>query len=99
MPTYHYACEKCGHEFEIDQKISDPPKKRCPECRCKVFRVIHPVGHILKGSGFYKTDYRTEDFSKKELAEKESSKPSIKSSPDSDSSKKDKVSKKTAKED
>lgn len=73
MPTYHYACEKCGHEFEIQQSISDPPRKRCPECRGKVYRVIHPVGHILKGSGFYRTDYRNEDFSKKELAEKKSS--------------------------
>ena len=35
----------------------------------KVFRVIHPVGHILKGSGFYRTDYRGDDYSKKKLAE------------------------------
>ncbi|HSG27999.1 MAG TPA: FmdB family zinc ribbon protein [Candidatus Krumholzibacterium sp.] len=75
MPTYHYECEKCGHEFEIDQSITDEPRKRCPECRGKVFRVIHPVGHILKGSGFYATDYRSEDFSKKELAEKKSDSP------------------------
>lgn len=72
MPTYHYACERCGNEFEIDQKISEPPRKRCPWCRGKVYRVIHPVGHILRGSGFYRTDYRDEDFSKKELAEKKS---------------------------
>lgn len=70
MPTYHYACENCENEFELEQKISDKPRKRCPACRGKVFRVIHPVGHILKGSGFYKTDYRSEDFSKRELAEK-----------------------------
>ncbi|MBN1164204.1 MAG: zinc ribbon domain-containing protein [Candidatus Krumholzibacteriota bacterium] len=77
MPTYHYACENCHHEFELDQKISDPPRKRCPRCRGKVYRVIHPVGHILKGSGFYKTDYRDEDFNKKELAEKEISSPAM----------------------
>jgi len=70
MPTYHYACEKCGYEFEIFQNITDPPRKRCPECRGKVFRVIHPVGHILKGSGFYRTDYRDEDYSKIEKSEK-----------------------------
>lgn len=74
MPTYHYSCERCGHEFEIFQNISDPPRKRCPRCRGKVFRVIHPVGHILKGSGFYRTDYRSEDFSKRELSEKKSAK-------------------------
>ncbi len=74
MPTYHYSCEKCGYEFEIEQKITDPPRKRCPKCRGSVYRVIHPVGHILKGSGFYATDYRSEDFKKKEMAEKSSKK-------------------------
>lgn len=58
MPTYTYECERCEKRFEIDQRITDPPRKRCPSCRGKVFRVIHPVGHILKGSGFYATDYR-----------------------------------------
>lgn len=71
MPTYHYACDKCGNEFEVFQNISDTPKKRCPKCGGKIYRVIHPVNHILKGSGFYKTDYRDEDFSKKEKEEKE----------------------------
>lgn len=74
MPTYHYKCEKCGYEFEIEQKISDAPRKRCPKCRGKVFRVIHPVGHILKGSGFYATDYRKEDYKKKKATEKDDNK-------------------------
>jgi putative FmdB family regulatory protein len=69
MPTYTYECEKCSNIFEIEQKITDPPRKRCPECRGKVFRVIHPVGHILRGSGFYRTDYRGDDYSKSKLAE------------------------------
>ena len=72
MPTYTYECEKCSHVFEIDQKITDPPRKRCPDCRGKVFRVIHPVGHILKGSGFYRTDYRGDDYSRSKLAEEKS---------------------------
>lgn len=70
MPTYHYSCEKCGYEFEIEQKITAPPRKRCPKCRGDIYRVIHPVGHILKGSGFYRTDYRSEEFKEKEKAEK-----------------------------
>ncbi len=70
MPTYHYECEKCGHEFEMDQKITDAPRKICPKCRGKVFRVIQAVAHILKGSGFYTTDYRSEDFKQKEKADK-----------------------------
>ena len=70
MPTYHYSCDRCKHEFEIDQRITDPPRKRCPKCRGSVYRVIHPVGHILKGSGFYATDYRKEDFEKRRMEEK-----------------------------
>lgn len=65
MVTYRYACEKCGLEFDFDQRITDPPKKRCPKCRGSVYRVIQAVGHILKGSGFYTTDYRTKDFKKR----------------------------------
>ena len=91
MPTYHYACEKCEHEFEIEQKISDPPRKRCPKCRGAIYRVIYPVGHILKGSGFYKTDYRKEDYKAKELAEKKSDSPP-------EEKKKEKTEKKTVKE-
>jgi putative FmdB family regulatory protein len=75
MPTYHYSCERCGHEFEVFQRITDPPRKRCPKCRGSVYRVIYPVGHILKGSGFYKTDYRTEDFKRREKAENASAAP------------------------
>ena len=71
MPTYHYSCERCGYEFEIEQRITDPPRKRCTRCRGSVYRVIHPVGHILKGEGFYATDYRSDDFKKRELSEKE----------------------------
>ena len=70
MVTYRYSCEKCGYEFDFDQRITDPPRRRCPKCRGGVYRVIHPVGHILKGSGFYATDYRTQDFKKKETEEK-----------------------------
>jgi len=69
MVTYRYSCEKCGYEFDFDQRITDPPKKRCPKCQGTVYRVIQAVGHILKGSGFYRTDYRNKDFKKKEKEE------------------------------
>lgn len=58
MPTYTYRCQKCGEEFERIQSMSDEPVKRCPTCKGKVQRVFHPVGIVLKGSGFHKTDYR-----------------------------------------
>jgi putative FmdB family regulatory protein len=59
MPTYTYRCQKCGHEFERFQSMSDEPVKRCERCRGKVQRVFHPVGIVLKGPGFYKTDHRS----------------------------------------
>ena len=35
MPVYEYACEKCGHEFEASQRITDEPIKVCPKCRAR----------------------------------------------------------------
>jgi len=56
MPTYQYACQICGHQFEIRQRFSEDPLTECPECRGRIRRIISPVGIIFKGSGFYITD-------------------------------------------
>lgn len=56
MPIYEYRCEKCG-DFELTQRISDPPVQRCPKCRRKVRRLISSTSFQLKGSGWYVTDY------------------------------------------
>jgi putative FmdB family regulatory protein len=65
MPRYDYECTKCGHSFELEQKISDRPRERCPKCRGKIIRVISGGGGvILKGNGFYSTDYRSESYKK-----------------------------------
>lgn len=80
MPTYEYICQKCGHEFEQFQSISDPPLKVCPREACalkrwgkgKVRRAISGgAGLLFKGSGFYITDYRSESY--KQAARKETS--------------------------
>jgi putative FmdB family regulatory protein len=71
MPTYEYLCSKCGHRFELFQRITDPPRKRCPECRGSVRRLIGPgAGLLFKGDGFYVTDYRSKDYQDKAKAEK-----------------------------
>jgi putative FmdB family regulatory protein len=71
MPTYDYYCTSCAHEFELVQRMSDPPRKRCPRCGRKVERRIGAgSGVIFKGSGFYSTDYRSSDYKAKEKAEK-----------------------------
>ena len=58
MPTYAYRCADCGHQFEQNQRFSDPPLTDCPACDGAVRRVIQPVGVVFKGSGWYITDSR-----------------------------------------
>lgn len=58
MPIYEYTCHGCGHDVEIWQKISEKPKKACPDCGArKLERVISATSFHLKGSGWYVTDY------------------------------------------
>jgi putative FmdB family regulatory protein len=80
MPTYEYACDKCGHQFEQFQSMKDSAFTVCPKEHCarktwgrgKVKRVLGSgAGLIFKGSGFYITDYRSENY--KAAAKKESS--------------------------
>jgi putative FmdB family regulatory protein len=74
MPTYEYECQKCGHFFEVFQSIKDEPLKRCPNCRGKLKRVVGAGANIIfKGSGFYQTDYRSENYKKGQKAEKSAS--------------------------
>ena len=58
MPIYGYRCTSCGHEFEIQQRMSDDPLKICPKCQGKLTKMLYPAGVIFKGSGFYSTDYK-----------------------------------------
>jgi putative FmdB family regulatory protein len=60
MPIYTYQCDNCGVRFERQQKFSEVPLTRCPECSKKSLRKIYtPVGIVFKGSGFYSTDHRS----------------------------------------
>ena len=58
MPTYGYRCGSCGHEFEIQQRITDQPLATCPKCGGKLSKMLYPAGIIFKGSGYYTTDYK-----------------------------------------
>lgn len=90
MPTYHYRCSNCSHEFEEFQRISDDPLISCPACKDKALKRIigSGAGLIFKGSGFYLTDYKktnsspsvsnepkTENQPKKEVKPEAPSKP------------------------
>ncbi len=74
MPTYDYECDACDHAFELFQSISEPLKKKCPECgRMKLRRLFGTGAALLfKGSGFYQTDYRSESYKSGAKADKKS---------------------------
>ncbi len=57
MPVYEYECTKCNKQFEIMQKISDDPLTRCRECGGNLKKLITNTSFVLKGSGWYVTDY------------------------------------------
>ena len=63
MPTYEYACQKCGHEFEQFQSMRDEPLTKCPKCKKAGLKrlVGGGAGLIFKGTGFYKNDSRKKD--------------------------------------
>src|SRR6266508_4497422 len=63
MPTYEYACTKCGQHVEVFQRISEPPLTTCGVCGGKLRKVFHPAGIVFKGSGFYATDSRSKSAS------------------------------------
>jgi len=70
MPLYEYRCEKCNKTFEAFQKIYEKPITICRFCTGKVQRVISTPGIIFKGTGWYVTDYPSNDRKKAMEAEK-----------------------------
>lgn len=60
MPTYEYACTKCGHEMESFHSMNDKPLTQCPSCKRRALKrkVGGGAGLIFKGTGFYITDYK-----------------------------------------
>jgi putative FmdB family regulatory protein len=78
MPTYEYVCVDCANRFEVFQRIGDASPSLCDVCGGALRKVFHPIGVVLKGSGFYKTEARSaskEASSKKEQATKKASEP------------------------
>jgi putative FmdB family regulatory protein len=82
VPTYEYACTKCGQHVEVFQHVSDEPLKICGVCGGPLRKVFHPAGILFKGSGFYSTDNRSKpsggDGSKKGSETSSEKKPSEK---------------------
>ncbi|RMH10378.1 MAG: zinc ribbon domain-containing protein [Planctomycetota bacterium] len=66
MPTYEYRCTNCQHRFELFQSMSEPVKRKCPECGKNALERLIGTGAavLFKGSGFFQTDYRSESYKK-----------------------------------
>jgi len=71
MPIYEYKCKKCGYRFEKTRRITAAPIRRCPKCRGQVSRLLSSTTFILKGSGWYATDYTRKGKGKKTDTDKE----------------------------
>jgi putative FmdB family regulatory protein len=70
VPTYEYECSKCRRTFEIRQRISEPALTIHDGCGGEVRRLLSPAPFILKGEGWYVTDYPSEARKKAKEAEK-----------------------------
>lgn len=74
MPVYEYECPNCGKQYEVVQKFSDEPLSRCPACGGRVHKLISRTSFILKGTGWYVTDYASPERKKAAEAEGKSDK-------------------------
>lgn len=95
MPTYDYGCDACGNQWELEQRISADPVKKCPKCgKMKARRMISGGNFILKGGGWYADLYHKPSggSSKKDGASSDSSSSSGSSSSSSGSGSSNKAS-------
>src|SRR5882724_847469 len=63
VPTYTYTCTSCNDVVELRQSFTDPPLTTCEQCGGTLRKIIHPVGIVFKGSGWYSTDSRASSSS------------------------------------
>ncbi len=64
MPIYEYKCIKCNEQSEVMQKISEDPLVECSSCGGELKKLISGTSFVLKGSGWYVTDYPSSDRKK-----------------------------------
>jgi putative FmdB family regulatory protein len=90
MPTYEYACTRCGQHIEVFQHISEDPLTTCGVCGGQLRKVFHPAGILFKGSGFYSTDNRSSSKPAESRPSPSSSEPSSKPRPEASTDTKEK---------
>jgi putative FmdB family regulatory protein len=75
VPTYDYQCDDCGRTYEVRQRISAAPLTVCQFCGGPIHRLLSAAPFILKGGGWYVTDYPSESRKKAMATEKKSTEP------------------------
>lgn len=71
MPFYEYQCSSCGHTLEAMQKITEAPLKKCPHCgKAQLQKLMSAPVFRLKGGGWYETDFKSDQDSKRNLADR-----------------------------
>lgn len=73
VPTYEYECPKCPRVFEVKQRITEPMLEVCERCGGPIHRLLSATPFILKGGGWYVTDYPSESRKKASKSESTSS--------------------------
>ena len=74
MPIREYKCKDCGNYIEVIQGINEKPLEKCEQCGGKLEKLISNSSFVLKGSGWYKTDYSSSGGENKTKKSKEESK-------------------------
>lgn len=64
MPIYEYECLDCEKKLEVMQKFNDRPLETCSQCGGRLHKLISHSSFILKGNGWYVTDYARADKKK-----------------------------------
>ena len=86
MPIYEYACASCDHHLEALQKISEDPLVFCPECGEESLRkMVSAAAFVLKGSGWYETDFKNSGKEKPKDAKASDGQPASKNASDTKS--------------
>ena len=86
MPIYEYACASCDHHLEALQKISEDPLVFCPECGEESLRkMVSAAAFVLKGSGWYETDFKNSGKEKPKDAKASDGQPTSKNASDTKS--------------
>jgi len=74
MPIYEYECLSCGKQCEIIQRFDDEPLDECPDCGGHMHKLISHSSFVLKGTGWYVTDYGRPEKKLREPKEKHTKK-------------------------